>query len=262
MLKKIQKKIQKKIRNKNNNERSLLDAELYKPYPNLSVNTINIPANIFQTWHTKNLPPLMQKAVQQVKLFNPLFNHYLFDDNDCREFIRNNFNGEILNTYDKLIPGAYKADLWRYCVLYKMGGIYIDIKYKPINGFKFINLLDRDHFVYDINNIDIYNAFMVCSAGNKILFDAINKIVDNVKNKFYGSSFLEPTGPKLLTNIISDKSYIDMNHNELNANGDYKIIYYKGYPVLKSYNGHHIERDHFSLKQHYSILWHSKKIYR
>jgi len=235
--------------------------ELLKPYPNSQVNNINIPQNIFQTWHTKNLPPLMHYAVQQVKIFNPRFTHYLFDDNDCREFIKNNYSDDVLNAYDTLIPGAFKADLWRYCILYKMGGIYLDIKYKPINGFKFINLLDRDHFVYDVNNIDIYNALMICSPGNEILLNAINKIVDNVKHKFYGSSFLEPTGPKLLTNIISDKSYIDLKHKELNGNSDYKIIYHNEYPILKSYDGHHQERDKYCIKEHYAILWKNKKIY-
>ena len=263
----ILRKFQKRKINKIDKQQQIkkngnLYEKLFKPYPNIAINSINIPANIFQTWHTKNLPPLMQNAVRQVKLFNPRFNHYLFDDNDCREFIKNNFNKEILNAYDTLIPGAYKADLWRYCILYKMGGIYLDIKYKPINRFKFINLLDREHFVYDTNNIDIYNALIVCSPGNEILLNAINKVVKNVKNRFYGSSFLEPTGPKLLTDMISNRSYIDLNHKELNGNSDYKIIYHNDYPILKSYDGHHQERDKFSIKQHYAILWRKKNIYR
>ena len=102
---------------------------------------------------------------------------------------------------------------------------------------------------------------MICSPGNEILLNAINKVVKNVKNRFYGSSFLEPTGPKLLTNLILDKSYIDLNHKELNENSDYKIIYHNDYPILKSYDGHHQERDKYSIKEHYGILWKNKKIY-
>jgi hypothetical protein len=33
-----------------------------------------------------------------------------------------------LNAYNKLKPTAYKADLFRACILYKMGGCYFDIK--------------------------------------------------------------------------------------------------------------------------------------
>ena len=113
------------------------------PYPLKQDYNPVIPLNIFQTWHTKKLPPLMENAVNKIKLLNPRFNHQLFDDYDCREFIKKNFTLEILNAYDSLIPGAYKADLWRYCILYKLGGIYLDIKYIPHNGFRFISLTEK-----------------------------------------------------------------------------------------------------------------------
>ena len=38
-----------------------------------------IPLNIYQTWHTKQLPPLMLQNSQQIKQNNPEFNYYLFD---------------------------------------------------------------------------------------------------------------------------------------------------------------------------------------
>jgi len=157
-------------------------------FPNKKLDEYNIvvPPNIFQTWHTKQLPPMMFKSIQQIKKNNPRFNYFLFDDNDCREFIKNNFSQDILNAYDSLIPGAYKADLWRYCVLYKFGGIYLDIKYIPVNGFKFINLLEQEHWPLDINKKNIYNALLICKPRNEILLKAINQIVENVKNKYYG----------------------------------------------------------------------------
>ena len=99
-----------------------------------------IPLNLFQTWHTLDLPINMRNAVDTLKMQNPEFTHYLYDDNMSREFIKNNFNDDVLYAYDKLKPGAYKADLWRYCVLYIYGGIYLDIKFAPLNGFKFINI--------------------------------------------------------------------------------------------------------------------------
>ena len=100
-----------------------------------------IPMNIFQTWHTKKIPLLMANTFYKIRQLNPEFNYYLYDDYDCYKFIKNNFDEDILNTYNSLIPGAYKADLWRYCILYKFGGIYLDIKFEPLNNFKFINLI-------------------------------------------------------------------------------------------------------------------------
>jgi len=33
----------------------------------------------------------------------------------------------VKEAYDALIPGAFKADLFRYCVLFIYGGVYADI---------------------------------------------------------------------------------------------------------------------------------------
>ena len=51
-----------------------------------------IPLKIYQTWHTKKLPPLMKECTKLLKKDNPEFEYHLYDDNDCIEFIRNNFD--------------------------------------------------------------------------------------------------------------------------------------------------------------------------
>ena len=253
------------ISNKNTTkENNLLELQqkLNIPYPIKKKYNAIIPNNIFQTWVSKKIPPLMALSILHIRKTNPGFKYYLFDDKDCRKFIKNHFRQDVLYAYDHLIPGAYKADLWRYCVLFIKGGIYLDIKYTPLNGFKFINLIESEHLTADTNNIDIYNAVMVCLPGNKILLDAINMIVENVKNKFYGDSFLEPTGPKLLSKLISTTSQIvDLKHKELNNDNNYKIVYLKNVPILKSYNGHIEERDKYASKKHYAVLWQERRIY-
>jgi mannosyltransferase OCH1-like enzyme len=236
-----------------------------KPYPLKENYNPIIPLNIFQTWHTKNLPPLMENAVKKIKLLNPRFNYELFDDNDCREFIEKNFPTEVLKAYDLLIPGAYKADLWRYCILYKRGGIYLDIKYIPNNRFRFISLTEKEHFVLDVDNINIYNALIVTKANNEILLKAIYKIINNVNNKFYGTSSLEPTGPKMLKEIFDNenknKNIIDMNHTFYFTH-DNRFILFRGYHILKSYNGYINESSKFKKTQHYSYLWEKREIYK
>ena len=219
-----------------------------------------IPANIFQTWHSKILPKSMFLAVSQIKRANPRFNYYLFDDNDCREFIKKHFDKKVLNAYDRLIPGAYKADLWRYCVLYKMGGIYLDIKYIPVNNFKFINLLDREYWVTDVDGNGIYNALMICNAGNPILLNAINEIVKNIENKYYGSSFLEPTGPLLLGKYFSqeEKNNSVIKHIVNNSN---KLILFNNYPILRCFHGYYSEQEKYKIRKHYSQLWNERNIY-
>jgi len=241
----------------------IIQQKLKIPYPLKAYYNSVIPLNIFQTWHTKNLPPLMNSAVNKIKMINPRFNHFLYDDNDCREFIKNNFPEDVLYAYDTLIPGAYKADLWRYCILYKQGGIYLDIKYKPLNKFKFINLTEAEHWVLDVDGIGIYNALIVCKPNNPILLAAIRQIVENVKNRFYGSNCLDPTGPHLLGKYFNNeqKKIFDMKHDFVN-NMNNRFIYFNNYVVLKSYKGYLEEHNHTKKIDHYGHLWNIRQIYR
>jgi mannosyltransferase OCH1-like enzyme len=255
-------KIYKKKTNINNNVYNDYIKKIKIPYPLKENYNPVIPLNIYQTWHTKLLPPKMDETVNLIKKLNPRFNYQLFDDNDCREFIKNNFDMDVLNAFDRLIPGAYKADLWRYCILYKNGGIYLDIKYRPLNNFRFINMTEKEHWVLDADNFAIYNALMVCKPGNEILLNVINRIVVNVKNKYYGNSFLEPTGPLLLSTFFNqtEKQMFDMKHFEI-INSDSKVILYNNYIIFKSYNGHINDRNKYSKTRHYSDLWNMKQIY-
>jgi len=224
-----------------------------------------MPLNIFQTWHTKNLPPKMLERVENVKNQNPKFQHFLFDDNDCREFIEKNFNEEVLFAYDNLIPGAYKADLWRLCVLYIYGGIYMDIKFMCINNFKLIELTERNHFVKDRPlPLSIYNGLIACEKKHPFLLMGINKIVENVKNKYYGIHALEPTGPIMLGNLVLNKNLflnIDMFHY---SEGGY-IIYKNRFIISTEYPEYNYERktayDLINTKR-YDILWDKKNIYK
>ena len=232
-------------------------------YPTKSYYNNIIPLNIFQTWHSKQLPHMMSKNAEFIKQSNPAFNYMLFDDNDCREFIKTNFNKDVLNAFDTLIPGAYKADLWRYCVLYTLGGVYIDIKYIPINGFKFISLTEKEHWVMDIDNNGVYNALIVAKPGNAILLQAINNIVNNVKNRYYGNSCLDPTGPLLLAKLFSSeqKQSFDMKH-AFYISMEYRFILFNNYFVFKSYNEYLTEHAQNQKVPHYSVLWNQRQIYR
>lgn len=209
-----------------------------------------IPLKIYQTWTTLELPPKMKENVELLKRQNPEFEYYLFDDKMCREFIKNNFSTDsgILWAFDKLRPGAYKADLWRYCVLFINGGIYLDIKYSCVKNFKLINLTDKEYFVRDRicnDNNGIYQAFIVSLPNNPILMSCINDIVDKCKHNNYDSdeiyNFLDLTGPGLVGHYFKTST---INNLDLYFNGDY--IFNKYNPILKQYNHYREEQYNIS----------------
>ena len=260
----VSKKIQEGVALKKENLKKFIDfyIKLKIHYPIKQYYLNIIPLNIFQTWHTKNLPYNMAKNVDLIKYNNPAFSYKLYDDDDCYNFIKENFDETVLNAFNSLIPGAYKADLWRYCILYKLGGIYLDIKYKPVNGFKFINLTEKEHWVLDKDKYGIYNALMVCLPGNNILLNAINQIVSNVNMKFYGDTPLDPTGPRLLAKYFDNNSklHFDMYHDFYN-NHENRVIYYNNYIIFKQYNNYLNEHNNHKKQEYYASLWQNRRIY-
>jgi len=223
-----------------------------------------IPKNIFQTWYTKNLPPKMKESVDLLKKQNPEFNHFLFDDNECREFIQDNFELDVLKAFDSLIPGAYKADLWRYCILYIYGGIYLDIKFHCVNNFKLLTLTEEEHFARDYLISGVYNAVMITIPKNNVLLKCINQIVSNVKNKYYGASCLHPTGPALLGGFFkqNEKNAFKLFHIEKqDEKGVSKHVYCNTTLILENYVGYFSEHNKHAKTQHYGDLWKKKNIY-
>ena len=102
-------------------------------------------ASLWDDLKNAGLPPKMYECVVSNLIHNRVgvdCVYYLYNDADCRAFIRSAFPPDVVAAYDRLIPTAFKADLWRYCVLYKFGGVYLDIKYRwgvpPPNGGNYV----------------------------------------------------------------------------------------------------------------------------
>ena len=232
-----------------------------------------IPLDVYQTWTSKSLPIKMQENVSRLKSENPEFKFHLFDDVDCREFISNNYHELVVKCYDKLIPGAYKADLWRLCMLYINGGIYMDIKLNCINGFKLMELTKSEHFVQDILSpfcrIPIYNAFLSCKPKNPFILEAIYVIVENIQKKFYGDCWLSVTGPVLLGKLAlkhNKQLPIDMEHYRTSDDCGCGFIRYNNMDIMRTeYPEYFDERrmiyDKINL-QHYGQMWREKKVYK
>ena len=183
------------------------------------MNLIRIPRNIFQTWETKNVSNGFNILIQTWKYNNPHFAHFFFDCNERENFIKQNFNENVYQAYCRIIPGAFKADLWRYCILFIYGGVYVDIDTICLNNID--SFLDENiEFMttIDLNNCPYYgtynlsNGFIASIPGHPILMDCIKRIVYNVENNIVPFSNLDFSGPGILGK--STNTFIGNNENE------------------------------------------------
>lgn len=164
-----------------------------------------IPRNVYLTWQSAPFPPQMQKNVERLKAQNPEFTFHFYDDAQCIAFLEEHFPAAVAAAFQALEPGAFKADLWRLCILYVYGGIYLDIKFHNRNAFSLLSLLDREYFVWDGDFYyqskrykSLYNGLLVCKKGNPMLYKAIAYILRNVEEQSYLESPYQVTGPQLL----------------------------------------------------------------
>ena len=69
----------------------------------------SIPLIVHQTWISHDLPVNMRKNLIKNKNINNELKFILYDDNECREFIKQNYTDTVLYAYDKLKPGAIQS---------------------------------------------------------------------------------------------------------------------------------------------------------
>ena len=145
------------------------------------------------------LSPFLKFATQTVMLAFPDANHRIYDKQTLRQFLVDNYDGEVVWAYDKLRPYSYKADLARYCLLRKFGGWYLDIAIKianPVELDEKIQFLGfRDIQKHSASSWACSTAIIFSKPGNKVFETAIAYIIRNCHEEYYGRTPLCPTGP-------------------------------------------------------------------
>jgi len=227
-----------------------------------------IPLTIYTTWHSHSVPIGMKTSIDALIQGNPECDYYLFSDEQCIAFIKSHFGGEVLKAYNSLKPGAFKADLWRYCVLYQNGGIYIDIKYSSVQPI--VNLLKgaKELFVKDRGVCGVtgciydcvYNAFMASVPKNPIFKYCIDDIVNSCRNRLYKRNFLDITGPCILGAAVKHHMSIDyIKGLPLHFNGD-NIM--KGNTIVcRRYEKYGDEQKKHQKTQYYRNMYNKRNVY-
>jgi mannosyltransferase OCH1-like enzyme len=232
-----------------------------------------VPLVIYESWHSNQVPPKMKENIYKLLDVNPEFDYYLYSDDTCREFIVNNYTTDVVNAFDMLRPGAYKSDLWRYCILYKNGGVYLDIKYYSL--IPLIDLIRTNPIIFVKDQklgcsngkyTGLYNAFMVSTPQNPVFKFCIDDILNSCKFKLYKNGFLDITGPCLLGKIVIENNgyeYIK-NINFYHAHNMFLPIQilYNGSVVLQGYSEYRTEQRLTQKTAHYSDLWNQRRVYK
>jgi mannosyltransferase OCH1-like enzyme len=179
-----------------------------------------IPKIIYKTgsFNINDLPIEIEKLYNQIIEDNTDYTIFYFDDNDRLNFIIDNYEEMYVNAYKKLIPKAYQADFFRYLILYKYGGIYMDFSMQPLIKLDDIIFDCKEIYVRDIIPKNMYNAFIATIKNTEILKSCINKCLYNIENENYGEHVLCVTSPAIL-----GETFLDSNINGISSNSSINV---------------------------------------
>jgi mannosyltransferase OCH1-like enzyme len=87
-----------------------------------------IPNVVYQTWKKASLSSLHAHYLKKFRKLNSDYSFRFFDDTMMAEYMENAYNGHsVLDVFRAIRIPASRADIWRYCILYREGGVYCDI---------------------------------------------------------------------------------------------------------------------------------------
>ena len=151
-----------------------------------------IPRVIHQTWFepvTKEKYPNMSRLIESFRQSGWFYEFY--DDDRAAQFLSAHFPPQVREAYDAIIPGAFKADLFRYCVLLIRGGLYADMDIllesnldQAIDGsIGFLTAQDSPGETIGHRSC-LWNGLMAAAPGHPFLTQTIQNVVNNVRNRF------------------------------------------------------------------------------
>jgi mannosyltransferase OCH1-like enzyme len=195
-----------------------------------------IPKKIHQIWiqgddHLRTNRPTDYINSQTVRdNFSQNFEYTLWDDESIRELMKE--DEDLLKIYDSITILAAKADIARYFILNKVGGLYLDMDFEAFEEFwwAFSGDVDMVTVIPDKLGKDIHllssplwnsklgmnNAIIGASPNNPILTDMVEFIKtkkDMKPGKTAWSGIVEFTGP------LHFERFVIEHHNK----GDVKI---------------------------------------
>lgn len=196
------------------------------------------------TWHLyRTSSSRTMNAVQYTLCYeawvdmNPNAVLHWYNNADCDYFMARYMPRDVCAAYSTLKPGAFKADLFRLCVLHQWGGVYVDDKAVPLMSLDdiaaragltneslrqghpyFVSVRDGDYFQHGV-----HNGFIMASAGHPFLLAAIRRIVRNVEGRKYLSSPFDVTGPGCLKHAVNACMGRDVDH-AIHAGHNYGMV--------------------------------------
>ena len=177
-----------------------------------------IPNIIHQTWKNEDLPPDWASYAESWKTYHPAWEYRFWTDADNRALIAGSYP-ELLAVYDAYPYAILRADLARYCMLHRFGGVYVDM---DIECLQPIESLTKGRDCFAVLEPDaqaahlgmsalVSNAFLGASPGHPFFAAVLKAIARETRQAVSHRDVLDLTGPLCITRVLRSTEGLDVD---------------------------------------------------
>ena len=172
----------------------------------MQYNTISdeyqIPKNIHFIWLGSTLPDICASRIETWRLLHPDWNLIVWTDADVKDF-----NMVNKRAFSKAVNYGQKSDIWRFEILYRYGGVYVDIDFDCLQSFD--TLHKSCEFYAGISRCG--TAVMNSLIGSRPHHPILEACISGLKVKPHQSDYvkiMEETGPYYFAKIIQKTAFL------------------------------------------------------
>lgn len=162
-----------------------------------------IPRLLHQTYPTATVPDIIAPSIAALRARHPDFSYRLWTDAEIPDFIHDHYGRAIRDAYLRINPvyGAARADLFRYLMVYRLGGVYLDIKSSTAKPLADVLRPDDQYLLsqwgdsgvggarwwgehpelYNVPGGEFQQWFVISTPGHVLLERVINRVLANIE---------------------------------------------------------------------------------
>jgi mannosyltransferase OCH1-like enzyme len=166
-----------------------------------------IPHLIHQTAKTADIPQQWRAYQQRVKELHPDWTYKLWTDEDNLAFVREQMP-ELLDVFTRLPKNIMRADVIRYVLMHKLGGLYLDLDFEMLKPFD----LTRYDCVLALETPGAFNresrvgnAFFASAPGHPFFKAVLDELRANPPIGKPDVEVLTATGPHFITRVLHER---------------------------------------------------------
>ena len=174
--------------------------------------SVGIPKKIYQSWISKEtMPEGMRENVDKWPKVNPDYEVRFFNDKEQEEWMKTECN-DYFQPWKACELPAGRADIFRYCLLFTYGGVWVDIDMIPYIPLKRVLSKDVRATVLHDGGMSaeatsergyLYNAFMASVPRDPIFKRALDIVLEHFMTGVRTRA-IDSTGPGVLWRAVKE----------------------------------------------------------